>query len=278
MRTIRIALVVLLTAVAAASGSALASEIEKPQLIVLRGGRTAAIDIRLNHPIKIDTRLPSIMRDSITVETEGNFAGFLLESMPSHRLLLGVVFFPAMRSEDWPSDMPPIFNSWTDAANKPLSPGTYRLHLVTDGPTTLRIKADGLRRSRSYTPFDQSSVSTVFSDLVGAVPIATQLEERIPLDIENGAYVSVGMYVNADLGQRIHVHPCLTDAGGDCEEGDDQGEYTFTAPGASQMGVASFAHYGPGRSGNGGREALYKADAVGVIKKALAFALVLPTS
>jgi hypothetical protein len=105
--------------------------------LVVRGSGAAVVDVTFAHPFRLllDGTAP-VPR----VTTRGTYAGVWVENLRAGNLGAGVAVVPAMRGLG--GDVPMTWG-YTDSR---LPAGHYRVHLLTDGPSEVRVAATGLGR------------------------------------------------------------------------------------------------------------------------------------
>lgn len=116
--------------------------------LVVRGNRTSYVDITLVRP----TTEPIGARGHLHADfsSEGSYALYTLRPLGWKGPRAGGMMLRGWRDEAYPA----YFSDTSDHA--PLPPGTYRLYLITDGPTEFRITLPGYGDTivaEPYAPF-----------------------------------------------------------------------------------------------------------------------------
>lgn len=198
-----------------------------PGEIVLTGDSSVSAEMRLEHPVRLrccvlfgdDSGGRMVFRIiGMEVETSGTFAGFAIERVRDGRIMKGAVRVPAMDLDD---GTVPAHASFGRARRLP--PGDYRIHLLTDGPSTVRIEAEGAPDDLRLTRPRPSSVSA------SLVTLATEsgpqkVQDRVPIEVRAGATVVLMSKTEGDYAQAHYFGHCLTAPGGQCSS---QGDYEY---------------------------------------------------
>lgn len=273
MRTLVSALLTALV-VGAAPGPAVA-DTPVPEEIVLRGDRSASVEVRLRHPVDLKCcRLRAEAGDGprsysiagFDVETSGSYAGFAIERVRDGRIMKGAVRIPEM---DLADGTVPTFASFGRVTK--LRPGRYRIHLLTDGRSTVRVAAPGLRDQLELTPAGPTGASAEL------VPLLTesgpqQVQARVPLEVPRDATVVLVGKTEGDFGQFHYLGQCLVQPGGQCS---DEDHYeTWASPASGSSGGTKIDVF-DGSVEAGSYDAVFVAGSAGVPQGAYGFVLVL---
>lgn len=228
--------------------------------IVLTGSRSAWVEVTFAHRFKPHVGVWG--RPGLRVATRGTYAGVWFENLKSDVASQGGVVLPAA-GEDMP-----VGWGGSDREDFTLPAGRYRVHLLADGESTVRVLVDGIARSLRLAPRRASEVRSrlVSVDMVRAeIPVVVRPTTTTVLVGFTHSEPSVGsaMDICLDEGDTLP-----------CEAGRGHGMSTaFLAPGVwSKMMTAIFVY--PGWVSSGEHTASYTIATVGVTKRTLyAFAL-----
>jgi hypothetical protein len=270
MRIRGVAAVLALLALAAPAAHAAPPSQRGPQahLLVVRGTRSATADVTFRTRIRAHTDL-FVPGNPVTVTTKGTYAGVWLESLATPVLGTGMVVVPAYTGED-----PIAWGSW-DREDQSLPAGRYRVHLVTDGQSEVRLPVDGLTRDLVVRPARPSSDS---GRLVRrqAVPGADAPADRTVVPVKFGAHTVVAL-ASGGAGDVVSVWQseiCVHDVTPEqpCAVGGGQGggSQSVSTGGMSGWGASFFY---PGDLTPGVHDAEFTDVAVTVPKGYWAFAL-----
>lgn len=230
------------------------------QEVVLTGSRSAHVEVTM--PGRFKPRLGVFGADGVTVTTRGTYAGVWFESVTTPaRLSQGAVVVPAI------GDDLPVGWGGSDRDDFSLPAGRYRVHLLTDGASTVRVRVDGLSRGLRLVPRAPSDVraKTVTVDAVRAsIPVLVRPATTTVLIGFARNDPSVGNAVNICLDEGRQT-PCETGSG-----------YGISAallmPGQwSKMAAAVFVY--PGQASSGEHTASYTMASATPTAALLAFAL-----
>lgn len=238
--------------------------------MVLRGDSSASVEVRLAQPAdvfccrmvfeEVDGR--SYFRIAgFEVETEGTFAGFAIERPSDGRILRGAVRLPAMDLDD---GIVPGFASF--GRTRRLPAGRYRIHLLTDGPSTVRFTVPGLRRDVHLRP---EGASDVTASLVELTP--EDVQERVPVEVPGDALVVLVSKTEGDFTQGHYLSHCLAAPGAPCTSSEDY--EVWTSPGSGGGGGTRVdSLYDPP---TGSLDAVFTSRSLGVPAGTYGFVLVL---
>lgn len=213
------------------------------EVIELRGSRDAFVDVFFASSVRItccDIRYadnpPRFVQEGFTQETEGAYVGFAIERLPQEKLVVGGVRIPSM---DLGSLRLPALAQLARGGR--LSPGRYRIHLLTDGPSIVRIEARGLESPWVLRPTNPSPVAAQLIQLIP--PAGLGGHGRITVSLGE-SIVLLATQVETQGGQVDYVNHCITNEAMLCQIGeeDDETESTETYPcaGCGASGLAIF--------------------------------------
>ena len=244
-----------------------------PDEIVLTGDRSTSFEMRLEQPVRL--RCCHLFGDDsggqmnfrivgMEVETSGTFAGFAIERVRDGRIMKGAVHIPPMDIDD---GTVPTHGSFGRAQR--LLPGRYRIHLLTDGQSTVRIEARGapagLRLMRPAASRVAASLVTLATE---AGP--QKVQERVPVEVGPSSTVLLVSKTEGDYAQAHYFGHCLAAPGGHCS---DPSSYEYwLSPGSGAGGGSKsdpFERVEPGRY-----DAVFTTGSAGLSQGAYGFVLV----
>jgi hypothetical protein len=231
--------------------------------LVLRGSRSASVEVTFAHPFTL--MLDSYSAVPPRVTTKGSYAGVWVEQVRDDRINAGTVVVPKMRMID--GDFPVAFG-----IDGRLPAGRYRVHLLADGASEVRIAVRGLDRDVVLAPRGRNLVTGRLVDLA-LVPGAHSGSADIPVALRDTTMTVLMASTDGDV-PAAESAACLTRTPTlPCGAGD-------SGPGvrASYLGIggrmstlsATFAY--PHDRKPGEYDAVYDAAAAGA-RTAYAFAL-----
>lgn len=259
----------LLAGVLALAGSPAGAE-EAGGSIVLRGSRSAHIDVKLPR-IKVeccDLRATpqGVTYDGFSSSTKGSYVGFAIERIPQHKIIVGAVHAPGL---DLGGGDVPTFSTLGQGGW--LAPGRYRIHLLTDGRSTVRIEVgSGAAIRRSLRP-------RVATDAKGRVlpiglgTLAPAGQARAEMAVKRGTHAVLMSKIDAEAGQVDYLSQCVTEIGATCQDADRHDEDLYPCPGCSGSAITLARHYPPRSLERGRREAVFTAATAGVTRDSRAF-------
>lgn len=244
------------------------------EFIELRGRNSASVVVTFAQPVRIvcceviedDDGQCCASRDFL-VDTNGTYAGFAIERLDNRKLAVGGVRIPSM---DLNGRFPMIA---TLAHGGVLEPGSYRILLLTDGRTTLRIRTRGFSSQLRLHPLGKAlGEGEVFPLGLGTpTPIA---HERRPVQIPPKAIAVLASQLEAEAGQINYLNHCLSNAE-PCQLGDSQDQTLLEpCPGCGASGIAMSMVYQRGQLPAGDYEAVYTAGTAGITRIAQGFVLI----
>lgn len=242
--------------------------------ILLRGDRSASVEIRLERTVRLECcrfveqtvdGQTSFRISGFDVSTEGTYAGFAIERARDGRIMKGAVRIPPMDLEE---GRMPTFVSFGRASRLPA--GKYRLHLLADGPSTVRVTAAGLGRTLDLVPSGRSHVSAELTALA-TTGGPQQAQARVPVEVGKGATVLLASKTEGEYAQAHYLGQCLVEPGGQCSQDDYETWASPASGGGGGTTVDSFV----GTVEPGTYEAVFVAGSLGAPQGSYGFVLVL---
>lgn len=186
----------------------LRAEAAAPQgVLVVRGSASASVDITVKSTFVVHMGVFESAFTAPRVTTTGTYAGVWIEPIGEPNDGTGFYTIPAT---DTPQGKRHVMGF--DAYAKRFAPGRYRVYLVTDGRTELRIQADGLARGLTLTPRRPVKswgrvvdVRTSRAEHVG--------EKTLSFRTYQGARTTVGAWIDAPDAVSTTSHICLPEPG-----------------------------------------------------------------
>lgn len=196
-------LTALLLLVAALAGSATAAPGEGVELV---GSSTGWVDIWVRE-------LVTIPESEITITSKGRYAGFYMVPDTATRQPVGALALPALGAGAGGSSGGAPFRL---GESYDVAPGTYRLYLLADSPTTVHIPIPNHAYQR-LAPRARASSGLRLLDY--ALPAAEQRgERRIGMHVRRPTLTVAAQLVASDGFTGVdHVTTCLVAAGRVCE-------------------------------------------------------------
>jgi hypothetical protein len=237
---------------------------------VLEGSKSASVVFEIDEKISIvccemDQRGSQFGVRGFSAQTEGSYAGFILERVRDRRVLLMAVRLPSMDLFDGD-----IETSLYWGRPAVLRPGKYKLHLVTDGPSTVTIGFEGSEADRYLEPKGPTKVQASMVDLLdGGLPVG---EKRVPIEVDDDSLVGLISHEEGELAQAHYQSQCLTSRGDHCGELDDHGVYPSPASGGGGGTISEV--FPSGKVSPGAYDALFAGGNVAVESEAHGFAIV----
>ncbi|HEV2889989.1 MAG TPA: hypothetical protein VGX28_06400 [Frankiaceae bacterium] len=212
--------------------------------IVLTGSRSASVE--MTFPDRFSPHLGIAHPDGVAATTRGTYAGVWFENVRDARWSQGRVVVPAM------GDALPIAWGGSDREDFSLPAGRYRVHLVADGPSTVRVRVGGLARTTRLSP-------TRPSDVRGRLVKVTAVTADIPVLVKPTTTTVMAASTQNEPSLGAAISMCL-DEGRElpCEAGQGFGmTVAFFAPGLWSRTMATYIVY-PGTVASGEHTARYK--------------------
>lgn len=209
--------------------------------IVVTGTRSAYVDFRLTRKVTPD---PSLM----TVTTDGTYAGYVITEKQGEMIALvggGLVIPRFVEEAEKASDFP--FDPMT-MSGETLDPGVYRMRLITDGTTTVRIPAQGLKRDLVLRPDRPAAEQTAELDDLGSGP--GELEGRTSIRRSRNTLTLAAVLSVVENHQGSTIEQCLkrrAEAEDECDPTTDFGAtWAVASPGSVGSGwILSWSIFSP---------------------------------
>lgn len=177
--------------------------------VTVRGVPNAYAEVTFTGRVRFETSATTKAPPSY--DAKGTYAGAYVEPLRGDGPAAGTVLLRGMPGlSDVPFPLAP--QGW-------LPPGRYRVHLLGDAPTTVRIRVEGLRRDLTVTTRTRADVVAQWVRR-GAAGAATPVDRTIvpftarrrTLTLVAGAHESTGFYGRRDVCVRPRTNglsPCL---------------------------------------------------------------------
>ena len=205
--------------------------------LTVRGVLNAYADVTFTGRVRLETSMAT--KTPPDYEVAGTYAGAYVEPVRGAGPVAGTILLRGMPGlSDVPFPLGP--QGW-------LPPGRYRVHLLGDAATTVRIRAEGLRRDVTVMTATRSDVVATWpSRGVAGVPtpvdrtIVPFTVHRTTLAVVAAMHESTGFYGRRDVCVRRR-----TDGLSPCFEGNSgRGWYWGVTPVDATLGGASAYHPG----------------------------------
>jgi hypothetical protein len=265
------AVVAALAFVASAPAHAVPPSDRGPQahVLVIRGAKSATVDVTFKARIRPHSDL-FVPGNEATATTKGTYTAVWLQNLSKPELGAGAAFVPAITQDE------PIGWASADREDMSLPAGRYRVRLVTDGISEIRLPIDGLARDLVLRPTGRS---TDAGKLVRrqAVPGVVAPVDRtvIPVSIRSTTLTLLASGAETGASVAGHGEICLHDSGPQtpCLAGGGSGgdfDYVGAGGGGTSWQAAFFY---PGDATPGEHDAEFTDATVGVAQSYYAFAL-----
>lgn len=227
--------------------------------IVLTGSRPASVEVTFG--ARFSPRLGVVHSEGIKAATRGTYAGVWFENVRTPRLSQGAVVVPAM------GDALPIAWGGSDREDFSLPAGRYRVHLLTDGVSTVRVRAGGLDRNLRLSP---ARASDVRARLVKVTAVTAE----VPVLVKPTTTTVLAASTHNEPSLAAAVSVCLDEGyQAPCEASGGLGmQVAFVMPGLWSRTMATYNVY-PGDASTGEHTATYKVASATPTATLHAFAL-----
>lgn len=205
--------------------------------LTVRGAPNSYVEVTFAGRVRFETSMTSKAPPSY--DARGTYAGVYVEPVRGTGPVAGTILLLGMPVlSDYPFPLGP--QGWLPA-------GRYRVHLLGDAPTTVRVRAEGLRRSLTVTTRTRSDVVATWVSR-GVAGVATPVDRTIvpfemrrkTLAVVSAMHESTGFYGRRDVCVRLRtsgLSPCLYGNSG-------RGWYWGVYPIRWSLGGASAYHPG----------------------------------
>lgn len=203
--------------------------------LVISGTRSAVVDVTFPRDTKGTPGALGWRCDEFT--TRGTYAAYLLRPVSGRGPTWGGMLTPK-----WPfGRYPSCFTDYSD--DRSLKAGRYRLYLMTDGATTLRVRLFGYARDVVVRPARPYPVTAGYFDVPGVAGVLPA-EAKRDFAMTRRTYAIQSVYVASDMPVGVEtVQACAVPRGEPCPRDLRNGEWTSAwAPDpANPAGYSYFA-------------------------------------
>lgn len=237
------------------------------EAVVLRGSRSASIDLTLTRTTTFEVGRPEPGR-AISARIGGTFAGVVVSRLDGS-VVVGAVVAAGFRSGGAP--VPMVFGQGFESVRVPA--GRYRITLLANGAgTEVRIPAIGVGRVRVLAP---STRVDVHGDVVTRrTPVGVPIGEvRVPLRTGSRSTVILATMQSYAVTAASLDEVCLARSGSTCRTGSVTGGSTVLLGGAGRAETVSAYFAYPGDTPAGDYDAIFVSGGAGVSEALSAFAL-----
>ena len=252
-----------------------------PATIELRGSKSAHVDVRFDEPTKITCCTDPKSSDGkpsvppLTVRTRGTYAGYVVDRLSDGKIVAGAIRVPVMDFADTDSTYRLPLLVLVKSSRHPLAPGSYRIHLVTDGPSTVRFRVDGLEEDAIYRPKSPTPVKSFFKTptLGAGEPVS---HHRTPVNVDKNTLVIVASLLVADQSQSSYLEHCVVQIVEPCQSRRDHSAQITISPVFNIWSLSRiYSVYRPGHFEPGEWQAQFSAASLGSVRVAQTFVLTL---
>lgn len=193
--------------------------------IELRGNDSASAIIVLRDPVSLKCCTVAVHPKEgpyikgMTAKTKGTYVGFVIEKVGENRPLTGALRVPQFDLQGWYPTLLPL------GIERTLPPGTYRIHLITDGPSTVRIPLAGLGRNLILEPGQSSPAKAAIVDI--GVGDSGSGYASVPITVTPRTTVAMASYIRSEVGLAYVMSQCVGRATDLCQTHNDRGQLTF---------------------------------------------------
>jgi hypothetical protein len=242
-----LAIAALLVGLVAVTGPAQAKEASS---ITLTGSHTAYVDVEFDHTLKLEL-------GRSRMDYNGDYAGWMMHRVggslggDAAKVLGGYVIRDAVA----PGQSAARPNSTIGFGTVAVKAGTYRIYLVADGPTEVRIPIASGSPSLSLAPTTETtSAADVVDFTVGQGGVINE-EKRTPVHVGPTSFGVSLAAIYSSAGTTAHsIDTCFAAPGAECEP---PVPTSGAIVGDSEGSSASYAsHYAPGELAAGDYEAV----------------------
>lgn len=233
------------------------------ETLTIRGSASSYVDVEIAESVVVHT-------GETRVSTEGQYAGFLILSLPDKSFKTGGVSVPAF--DDTGHPFGPLTMSRPSVE---LEPGAYRVHLFAEAPAVVHTPLGGAVRSLRVRPSKPASVEAGVVSLTSEYA-ALHGRGAVAVDIQPGSRVLMATLQVTEHHQASRMAVCVADPGTpDCAALRDRGvgsDALYPAPSVSR---SYFLTETGGTPQPGPADLLFSVDGVGLAETLLGFYLVI---
>jgi hypothetical protein len=251
-----------------------AAESSRAETLTLIGKKSAHIDVSIDSPLRVtcchlrDSRTGRVIVDEMVSSVGGTYAGFAVERLSDRRVVVGALRVPEMDIEGW--DIPFIA---TLVKGGVLVPGSYRIHLLADGPAKVQIEMEGMGRNVLLHPRESTPTTVQIHD-GGLSSTAGASHVRLPIRVGSRSHVVLASQVTATGGQLFYLDQCVAFPSATCPTTEDEQDASvIPCPACLRGGGAVVDVYMPRDRLDGQTEAIFTTATAGALAevKLLAF-------
>ncbi|HVE64031.1 MAG TPA: hypothetical protein VNB94_09545 [Mycobacteriales bacterium] len=237
------------------------------EVLVLRGVASRSMNLVLRRPTTFEVGGLGPAR-AMSARMGGTFAGFVVHRADGSVAVGGVVAAGFSVDSD---QVPMVFGGGFDAVRLPA--GRYRVTLLANGPSEVRVPAKGLGRSVTLLPRGRADVrgELVRQTLPMGVPTAVS---RIPMTVTLGSMVVLASAQSYSAGVVSADDVCLARPGSQCATGGVSGGTGVVVAGApGRLASIQALYFYPGQTPAASYEAVFVSTGAGAAERLVSFAL-----
>jgi len=237
------------------------------EVMVLRGDRSATVDVVLRRTTTFEAGGFEPAR-SMSARVGGTFAGFVIQRMDGSIAFGGVVVagFTVDREP-----VPMVFGEGFESVRLPA--GRYRVMLLANGRTEVRVPARGLGRAVILAPRRRADVrgELVRQTLPAGAPVS---QVRVPMTVGRASTVMLATTQSYAAGAASVDDVCLARPGTTCATGSvSGGTGVIIGGGTGRLGTVQALFFYPGQTPALSYDAVFASTGAGVAERLAAFAL-----
>ncbi len=237
------------------------------EVLVLRGSRSAAAELVLRRTTTFEAGGTEPSR-AMSARVGGTFAGFVVQRADGSVAVGGVI--AAGFAFDGES-APLVFGEGFDAVRLPA--GRYRVTLLANGPSEVRVPLRGVDRSIVLAPRQPADVrgDLVRHRLSPGAPVSLA---RVPMTVGAASTVLLASAQSYPAGVATADDLCLARPGTTCATGAvSGGTGVVVGGGGGRLTTIQALYIYPGQTPAGGYDAVFASAGVGVADQLSVFAL-----
>lgn len=221
--------------------------------IILTGSRTGYVDLTFTGPVTLDEFRAKF-------EYSGTYSGWFIHKLGEAVDTAGDEAGSAAIRSLVPAGDPPTSPSFEFAFgfNPELSAGSYRLYLLSDGPSTVTIPVEGISKDIRFRPRARTFSFAETIDFPPAGPGGTYVraQTRIPIVLDPSFMVTTMALAYADPGaQVISIGTCVVVGEDECDGGPAGGGVLVSTSPTYDFTLVAVRHYAVGSFSRGGYSA-----------------------